>query len=183
MNSRGGSDGLFLLSVTVADRLKNRFSPLRLWSRMWSCVYPVILLLASMKWAEAQGKNDSFCSLHFLHGPKTDLHVPACSFVEREVFSCCLQAGVTTCRQQISFSWSTALQALDELTSCRWRASWLELSNPLPAPSVHQEYILERSSIVTTPGDWGHWPIWSSIRENVGAGLCVQTCSALQGWI
>lgn len=30
---------------------------------MWSCVYPVILLLASIQWAEAQGINDSPCFL------------------------------------------------------------------------------------------------------------------------
>lgn len=81
--------------------------------KMWSWVFTVAVLLSSMKQAEAQGiSNSQFSSCVSLY--TESFYALTC--VLHHLY---LQAGVTMCKQQILFFWSTGPPVLAELTSCR----------------------------------------------------------------
>lgn len=55
---------------------------------MWSWVFTVTVLLSSIKWAEAQGINNSLISPPNYHNsPKSSPHVSVCQFMHRNYVS------------------------------------------------------------------------------------------------
>lgn len=85
-----------------------------------------------------------------------------------------LQEDVIMSKQQILFSLLMGLPVLADLTSCRWRALWLESSSHLPALSASQGYGLGSSSTVTPPGEY--WILTFTYMQwhfTAGAELCI----------